>query len=306
MELSSLFETCFVIMALMLVGFFAAQGGVIPQGYTRVTSFLIVNIFLTATIFQSFCVGGDLSPAELPKVLLAISLMILVCYVLARVTVQLAGKRLGDPAPAELCMGVMNNLLIGLPLLSALFGSTAVLYAGLTSLPFNVLLYTYGVWRLGTAGGRGGGVGMKDILSPCIYATLAGLAVFLFRLPVPGFVSRLMGTAAGVSMPLSMIVIGITMGSEDLAAALKDRRVYLAALVRLVLAPALVWVLLRPLGLSPLLLKACTVIAGCPTGIVVPILTLQYGHEPTFASNCVIVTTLLSLLTLPLLLILLG
>ena len=47
----------------------------------------------------------------------------------------------------------MNNLLIGLPLLSALFGSTAVLYAGLTSLPFNVLLYTYGVWRLGTAGG---------------------------------------------------------------------------------------------------------------------------------------------------------
>ena len=49
-------------MALMLVGFFAARGGVIPQGYTRATSFLIVNIFLTATIFQSFCVGGDLSP----------------------------------------------------------------------------------------------------------------------------------------------------------------------------------------------------------------------------------------------------
>ena len=107
-------------------------------------------------------------------------------------------------------------------------------------------------------------------------------------------------------MPLSMIVIGITMGSEDLRAALRDRRVYLVALVRLVLAPALTWLLLGLLTENAMLLKSCVVVAGCPTGIVVPILTLRSGRDAALASNSVIVTTLLSLITLPVLLMLLG
>ena len=137
-------------------------------------------------------------------------------------------------------------------------------------------------------------------------ATLAALVFFLFSLPVPGAVSRLMSACAGVTMPLSMVVIGVTMGSENLTAALRDRRVYAIALFRLVLAPLAAFLLLRLLTDNALLLKSCVVIAGCPTGIVVPILSLQYGHDASLPSNCVIVTTLLSLVTLPILLVLLG
>ena len=103
-----------------------------------------------------------------------------------------------------------------------------------------------------------------------------------------------------------MIVIGITMGSENLADALKDGRVYLIALVRLVVVPALTWLVLALLTDDALLLKSCVVVAGCPTGIVVPILTLRSGRDASLASNAVIVTTLLSLLTLPALLLILG
>ena len=304
MELSSLFETSFVIIALMLVGFLGVRRGVLSKAFSHTASFLIVNVFIVGTIFQSVCSGGEgISPAELPHIILMVTLMNTLCYVLGRLALRLFAR--GTGAPTELCIGVMNNLLIGLPILQSLYGPTAVLFAGLTSIPFNITLYTYGVWQL-SADTRGGALRLKDIFSPSVLATLAALVFFVFSLPVPGAVSRLMSACAGVTMPLSMIVIGVTMGSENLTAALRDRRVYAIALFRLVLAPLATFLLLRLLTDNALLLKSCVVIAGCPTGIVVPILSLQYGHDASLPSNCVIVTTLLSLVTLPILLLLLG
>ena len=307
MELSSLFETSFVIVALMLVGFLGVRRGVLTKAFSRTASFLIVNVFIVGTIFQSVCSGGEgISPAELPHILLMVTLMNTLCYVLGRVALRLFARGAGSGAPTELCVGVMNNLLIGLPILQSLYGPTAVLFAGLTSTPCNITLYTYGVWRLSAKTRSRGALRLKDIFSPSVLATLAALVFFLFSLPVPGAVSRLMSACAGVAMPLSMVVIGVTMGSENLTAALRDRRVYAIALFRLVLAPLVTFLLLRLLTDNALLLKSCVVIAGCPTGIVVPILSLQYGHDASLPSNCVIVTTLLSLVTLPILLLLLG
>ena len=303
MELSALFETCFVILALMLVGFFGVRREIYPPGFSKAASWLVVNVFLVGSIFQSICSGNaGLSPKELPHVLLVVIVTILLGYVLGFLTLRLLGQGIRADASLELSIAVMNNLLIGLPILDAMYGPTAVLYVGLTSLPFNLLLYTYGTWRLGVDGG----FRPKDVFSPCVVSTLAALVFFVLGLPVPKAVSRLFTVIAACSMPLSMIVIGMTMGSENLADALKDGRVYLIALVRLVIAPALTWLVLGLLTDNELLLKSCVVIAGCPTGIVVPILTLRSGREASLASNAVIVTTLLSLLTLPALLLILG
>ncbi len=307
MELASLFETCFVICALMLVGFFGARRNVFPSGFSKALSLLLVNVFLVATIFQSICAEEtEITASELPHVLLIISLMHVLCYALGYITLRLFGKRLHADVSLELSIGVMNNLLVGLPILQALYGPTAVLFAGLTSLPFNLLLYIYGVWRLSAGRDAAGAFRVKDVLSTCVVSTLLALVFFVFSLPVPNAVDRLLSVTASCSMPLSMIVIGITMGGERLRDALGDLRVYVIALFRLVIAPALTWLLLRELTDNALLLRSCVVIAGCPTGIVVPILSLRYERDDVLASNSVIVTTLLSLITLPVLLLLLG
>ena len=303
MEVSSLFETCFVIIVLMLVGFVGVRRGLFPAGFSKAVSSLIVNVFLVATVFQSICSGGaGLTAAELPHVLWIVTLTIVFNYILGFLSLRLAGKHMRADTSLELSIAVMNNLLVGLPILQAVYGPTAVLFVGLTSLPFNLLLFTYGLWRLGT----GSGFRIRDILSPCVITTFVALAFFVLKLPVPGVANRLFSVVGACTMPLSMIAIGITMGSESLREALRDRRVYFIAFMRLVLAPALTWLLLRFFTDNELLLKSCVVIAGCPTAILVPILSLRAGRDAALASNAVIVTTLLSLLTLSGLLILLG
>ena len=110
MELSSLFETSFVIVALMLVGFLGVRRGVLTRAFSRTASFLIVNVFIVGTIFQSVCSGGEgISPAELPHIILMVVLMNTLCYVLpnGKTLFVIAEGRLvnlaaGDGHPAEI------------------------------------------------------------------------------------------------------------------------------------------------------------------------------------------------------------
>ena len=201
----------------------------------------------------------------------------------------------------------MNTLLVGLPILQGVYGPMAVLYTGMSNLPFNFFLYSYGVWRLGSTGTAGlGKIRLRNMFTLCLGATLLGLVFFCFGIPVPGIARRFLGFSAGATIPLSTIIIGITMGSEDIRAAFRDKRVYVVCFVRLIVIPLLVWAVMRPLTADALLLKTCVVLAACPTAVIVPILALQYGHEPTLGSNSVIVSTLLGLITMPAIILMLG
>ncbi len=293
---------------LVLIGYFGTRRGLLTEGFSKKASALVMNVFLPASVFLSITEGtGQISVRQLPHILLMLTLFLLISYLLAGLYARLYARRSSDPASTELSAGVMNTLLVGLPILQCVYGSRAVLYTGLSNLPFNLLLYTYGVWRLGNSGSEGrGGLRLRDMFTMCLTVTLLALVFFCFGIPVPGFVRRTLSIASGVTTPMSMIVIGITMGSENLVQALKDRRVYLICLLRLFVCPLLVWLALRPLTDDALLLKTCVVLSGCPTGIIVPMLTLQYRHDPLLPSNSTLVSTLLSLITLPVIIILLG
>ena len=105
---------------------------------------------------------------------------------------------------------------------------------------------------------------------------------------------------------MSMMVLGATMGGGDLLGAFKDRRIYGVCFVRLIVSPLIVWLVLAPMGLEPILLRTAVVIAGSPTGLLIPVMAVQYDHDALFASRCVMASTILSVITLPILIMLLG
>ena len=307
MDYTSLFQTIFVFLVLIGVGFFGARRGVFGPAFSKAASFLILNIFLLASVVNAICSNtGLVSKGELGHILLIISLSLTLCYAIAWASFKLIGRRFDDPGPAELSVAVLNTLLFGLPVVQEAYGGAAVMYTGLSSVAFYVLLYTYGTWRLSVGGPSGGHFRFRDMLTPCFIGTFVALALFYFEVPLPGAIQKLLNMTSAVTIPMSMIVIGITIGSEDLKAAFSDRRVYLVCLIRLVLSPILVWLILKPLTADPVLLRTAVVLAGCPTGVIVPIISLQYDHDASFASNCVVATTLLALITVPAMLFIMG
>ena len=221
-----------------------------------------------------------------------------VCWVLAAISCRLVG--LGDRAPLfELLIAVMNNMFIALPVVETLFGSQAVFYCSLSCIPFNVLLYTFGIYRLQGGAGKGS-VRLRDIFSVPLLATLAALVIFLLHPPVPPVVKELASTMSVATMPLSMIVIGSSLGSVSLLDAFKKGKLYLMCVIRLLLCPLLVWLLAGLMTEDLMLRVTATIIAAAPSGVVVSVLAIQYDRDAVFTSEGILLSTVFSMLTIPL------
>lgn len=298
MDVSVLIPKMTVFVVLMVIGYLCAKTHFAGPEFTRDASKMVINVFMSATIINSVLVAdARLSGGELLQVMLVLCLSVGVCWILGAVSCRLL--KLGDKAPLfELLVAVMNNMFIALPVVETLFGSQAVFYCSLSCIPFNVLLYTFGVYRL--QGGEGSVVRVKDIFSVPLLATLAALLIFVLRPPVPPVAKELASTMSAATMPLSMIVIGSSLGSVSLLDAFKKGKLYLMCAIRLLLCPLLVWLLAGLLTDDLMLRTTATVIAAAPSGVVVSVLAIQYERDAVFSSEGILLSTVFSMLTIPL------
>ena len=128
----------------------------------------------------------------------------------------------------------------------------------------------------------------------------------MLRIPVPGAVRSLISAMSGATMPLSMLVIGASLGTVSLLDAFKKGRLYLVSAVRLLLIPLLTWALLRCFVSDQELLMTMVIIAACPSAILITVLSIQYDRDAVFAAEGTLQNTALSLVTIPLLIWMLG
>ena len=299
MDVSVLIPKMIVFVVLMVIGYLCAKTNFAGREFTKDASKMVINVFMSATIINSVLVSdARLSGGELLQVMLVLCMCVGVCWVLAAISCRLVG--LGDKAPLfELLIAVMNNMFIALPVVETLFGSQAVFYCSLSCIPFNILLYTFGIYRL--QGGEGkGSVRLRDIFSVPLLATLAALVIFLLQPPVPPVLKELASTMSAATMPLSMIVIGSSLGSVSLLDAFKKGKLYLMCVLRLLLCPLLVWLLAGLMTDDLMLRVTATIIAAAPSGVVVSVLAIQYDRDAVFTSEGVLLSTVFSMLTIPL------
>lgn len=309
MDFSPLFAKLLTFITLMLAGYAGARKKILCPGFAKSLSWLVMDVFLSCTILNSVTSGSlDISGAQLVKVILLLSLVMLISYAFGALVARVFFKGRENTPVFELLISVMNNIFIGLPIAEALYGATAVLYCALSCIPYNLLLYSYGVWRLRSGKALGGGAAfkIKDVFTVPLFATLAALLIFIFDIQLPYILRELISTTASATMPASMIVIGATLGGVKIADGFKQRYVYLIGLMRLVIVPAAVWFIVGLLSTDSMLVSTCAIIAACPSAVVVSILALQNDYDAAFSSNAVLVTTALSMISLPVWVYILG
>ena len=101
-------------------------------------------------------------------------------------------------------------------------------------------------------------------------------------------------------MPLSMIVIGSSLGSVGLLDAFRNWKLYIMCLIRLLICPLLVWLLTGLVTQDIVLRVTSTIIAASPSGVVVSVLAIQYDRDAVFTSEGILLSTVFSMLTIPL------
>lgn len=297
MNLSIVFAKMAMLVLIMLLGYLCARIGITgPEFNQRVTP-LMVKVLLPATILNSVLSVPDFSGRELLDYILVMTVMVALQMLPAWFLPRLLRTRSGDVGATRLVTAFGNVGFVGLPVVAAIFGDEMVFFASLCNIPFNLALYSCSAAQLSPDGGR---VRWQDVLNAPVIATLLSVVLLLSRVHVPGVLADTISSVSGVTIPLSMLVIGTSLGGISVRSVLTDWRVYVVSAVRLLVCPLLTWLVLRPFAAGALL-GISVLMAACPSAMLVTALCLQYGRSDAFASKCIFLSTVLSAVTIPLL-----
>lgn len=289
-----------VILILILVGYFTVKKGMFTkESLGSITSFLlyIVTPCLIVSSFLSAESGKlDGWTLLLAAVLPALSIVISIALSYLFFRREPSGRR----RVLRFSMIFCNVGFMGIPLVEGIVGSEGVLYGSFFIAVFNIFCWTYGYVMMG-----GGKVRLKALLlNPGVIGIVIGLPLYLLDVPVPALIERPIELISALNTPLAMIVVGGYIAQVKLRAFVSDLAVYKMAVLRLVVAPllylALVW-LLRP---DETLLMSTVIQAATPVAANCVLFAVQYGSDAELASKSVAVSTALSVVTIPLITVL--
>ena len=276
-------------------GYFLFKGKKINQEGSRALGNILIYLALPAVIINSFLVErtqehmlGMLYSAGGAAVLLLTSILVS----------RLFFKK--DPI-AAFAAAFSNPGFFGIPLIAASVGQGAVFYVACFVAFLNVGQWTYGVSILTGQPIRQGFQIKKLVKAPFVIAICIGLFLFLTQLQLPGIVSGCLSTLAGLNTPLAMFTVGIYLAQTDAARMIRKPALYRVAALRLVLIPLLSLLILSliPSAWNDMKLALLLAIA-CPVGSNVAVYAQLHGKDYPYAVGTVVISTLLSIVTIPL------
>ena len=277
------------------VGYLLFKAGKISGEGSRTLGNILIYVSLPAVIINGFLV--ERTPEHVSGILLSMAgalALILVSVLISHFIFK--NNPIGAFAAA-----FSNPGFFGIPLVIASLGREYVFYAACFIAFLNIGQWTYGVSRLTGQPLRQGFALKKLIRAPFVIAITVGLVLFATQLPLPGILKDGLSAAAGLNTPLAMFTVGIYLAQTDLKKMLKDRSLYAVSAVRLLLIPlaALGILSLFPANLNGMK-TVLLIAAACPVGSNVAVYAQLHGKDYPYAVETVVISTALSLATIPL------
>lgn len=349
-----------VMFLMMAVGYLCYRRQILTEEVSKKVSAIVVNVANPCMILSSALTDQQMQGKELVQTLAIVVMM----YVFLLVMAQLLPRILciqKESRGAYAAMTVFANIgFMGFPVLAAMYGNGALLYGAVFQIPFNILIYTYGVAVLtrkpgacaktepgvnaevdvkaepdvksepnGKTGERQDAQGItaavngkseniengseqqgklqgtveivKKIFNIGVIACIAAMLLYFLQTPVPSFLQAFITNLGNLTAPLSMMIIGASLAQMPLKELFLDKKLLLFSLVKLLLLPAVWMIMVNRVAEQEILRGVCLVMMATPAGSMTAMLAQQYGGDYETASRGVALTTVLSVITMPLL-----
>lgn len=278
----------------LIIGLMMHRTGLITMEGSKALAHLLIYCVLPCVVLKSFCVSYSSQEALKLAVSIAAGAAVLL---LSMVVSWLFFRK--DPT-AQIGVAFSNAGFMGFPLVTAVMGGDAVFYAAGFVALLNALQWTYGQTRLsGDKKYIRAGAVLKN---PLVLSLLAGVVVYFCCIPVPQMVRTPMNAISAMNAPLAMIVLGVYLAQTDLKTIFTRKRLYALCAVRLILIPLLTigFLLLLPHQWRQIG-TVLVIVNAAPIGSNIAVYTQRLGLDNAYATQMVCLSTLLSLLTIPVL-----
>ena len=289
-----------MIFGIVLVGLASAKRNLWAGELDRKLSVFILNVSMPALILASV-MGRDLvfEPSEL----LTLGLVAVVNYViligLACLIPQIWHVNRSRQGLARFMLAFGNVSFIGYPVCDAVFGSKAVFCASVLNIPFNLLIFTIGVSFINGGKARSA-FSPKLVFSPCVVASLIAVSIALMGISVPEPVGQWFHLLGDLTTPCALLIIGSSLSHIPVRDMLGNRFAYAISLLRLIVLPLVVGVVLRLMGVDHFVANVAVVLSAMPIATNGIMLCLQYGKDERVMTQGLFLSTLFSVVTIPL------
>ncbi|MCD8217482.1 MAG: AEC family transporter [Clostridiales bacterium] len=302
---------CKLLIA-MLIGFYLFRKGILNREVNAKLSSLIVQITCPCIILNSISSVSHDNPQMVLKLFLAGIVIYAVFVVLARVFTKIMR------VPAHLrgtymCMFIFsNNTFMGYPVVQALFGDSAIFYITIFNMPFNILFFTLALHYFQKDAAIESDnleklkTDPRSLINNGIIASVAALIIYFVNIPMPDIFYECVGFIGNITTPLSMIIIGSSMAAASLKEIKTEKGIWPMLPIRLGVLPLIVWAFMHLWTSDPTIISICTIGAGMPVASLVAMGSAPYPRQNKAASIGVVVSTLCSLVTIPIMAALLG
>lgn len=287
-----------ILFILIFSGFVCVKTGALKSGAKQVLSDLLLYLIVPAMIIDSYSSGYDSEiAANLGRAFIygtvCLSIGIVVSLLL---TIKIKSK---DKSLIRFTCGFSNCAYMGFPLIEAMFGSEGLIYASAFVTMFNVFLWTVGFVLMS------GQVDVKKIVktlltTPAVIALFIGLIIFFARISLPDIIGKPLSYFGSMTTPLAMIITGIIIAGCKFKDLVSNKWIIFIIIVRMFVIPVICFGLFAMLGLKGMVVNVVLILEACPTAAISSVFAVSYKQDENLAAGAVVITTLLSIITLPL------
>jgi len=294
------------LFAIVIVGYLAGKLNYMGGEFDRKLSSLVINWTCPALILSS-AMTGELPDRKFILPLLAISVVTYVVLTgLAFWLPRYVTRRCEDEGVVGFAMMFGNVGFMGYPVVASIFGHEAVFYAAVLNVINTFAVFTVGTILITGKGEVEGHHFQKKVLysTPMLSAYLTMLIVALEVDNIPDYISQPLTMIGNITVPAALLIIGSSMSQLPLKALMGNTTVYVTTVLRLGVVPVSMYFLCSLLGFDAYVVNINTVVIAMPVATYGTILCLRHNRDTTLMSEVTFITTILSMITIPLLVML--
>lgn len=296
MDFTKLLNLQIMMFLMMATGVFLRKKNIITLEGKKVLTDLVIDLILPCNIIASFCI--EFSPEILKRcgqVFVISCLIEVVCTFLATHIYKKFPK--GKRMVLQYGTICSNAGFLGNPLTEGIYGSMGLLYASIYLIPQRIIMWSAGVSFFTESPDKKTLV-KKVVTHPCIVACMIGIIVMGLQITLPDFLFDTINNIGKCTTAITMILIGAILSEADLKT-MVTKTTAAFSLLRLIIIPLMVFAGCLLTWMPMLVTGVSVVLAAMPAGTTTAILAVKYNGDEEFATKCVVLTTLLSMIMVP-------
>ena len=296
MSFSGLFQTQGMLFLTMLIGYIFGKKGLADDNGKSLLTDLVLFVTLPASILKSFHI-------EFNHQILIACMTIAIAGVVIQIGSYVLGMFLynhyGESRKKVLQYATIcsNAGILGNPIAEGIFGQMGMMYASIYVIPQRIFMWSVGLTYFTEAPDKKT-LCKKVATHPCILSVLIGFLLMVTQIRLPEVLNVTIKTVAGANTFLAMALVGLILSKVKLTELVERDTIYYA-FIRLVFVPLLVYIGCRLASVDDLVTGVSVVLAAMPAASVTAVMASKYKKDEAFATKCVVFTTLLSLVTVP-------